>query len=148
MNNQDLNENGNAENSQIELQLSEQDNKLQDIIEILQIILVYLNDKSANQEDQEQILLIKHALVSLDSNMKKGNTLHKDSETSTQQSLNKIKQESQDLRAYCQQINQQLKKQNAILEEHFSLKGIAFQYLAIAILAAVTTVIGIRLFPR
>jgi hypothetical protein len=147
MNNHYLSRNSILENNQIELLLAEQDNKLQSIIEILQIILVNLNDKSNNQVEQEQILLIKNALINLGSNTKQANALHEESQSSTQQSLDEIKQENHNLRVYCQQIKQQLKKQDGVLEEHFSIKFIALQYWSIALIAAVATVIGIRFFP-
>jgi hypothetical protein len=146
MNNQYLKGNRILENNQIESLLVEQDNKLQAIIEILQIILVNLNDKSDSQENQEQILMIKQALLSIHSNTKQTNTSHQESQENTEQSLDIIKKENQDLRAHCQQIKQQLKKQDRVLEEHFSIKYIAIQYCSIALLAAVITVIGIKFF--
>jgi hypothetical protein len=48
MSNQHLN--STVENNKIEPLLTEQDNKLQAIVEILQIILVDLNEKTANQK--------------------------------------------------------------------------------------------------
>jgi predicted metal-dependent hydrolase len=146
MNTQHLNGNSILENNQIESLLVEQDNKLQAIIEILQIILVNLNDQSDNQENQEQILMIKQALLNIHSNNKQDSTSHKESQKNTEQSLDAIKKENQNLRAYCQQIKQQLKKQDGVLEEHFSIKYTAIQYCSIALLAAVATVIGINLF--
>jgi hypothetical protein len=144
MNNQYLNGNRILESNQIESLLVEQDNKLQAIIEILQIILVNLNDQSDNQENQEQILMIKQALLNIHSNNKQDSTSHKESQKNTEQSLDAIKKENQNLRVHCQYIKQQLKKQDGVLKEHFSIKYTAIQYCSIALLAAVATVIGIK----
>jgi hypothetical protein len=144
MNSQRLNGNRVLENNQVESLLAEQDNKLQAIIEILQIILVNLNDQSDNQKNQEEILIIKQALLEIHSNTKQASASHKESQKNTEQSLDEIKKENQNLRARCQNIKQQLEKQDGVLEEHFSIKYTAIQYCSIALLAAVATVIGIK----
>jgi hypothetical protein len=147
MNNQHLNGNSLSENSQIELRLVAQDNELQSINEILQAILVDSSKSSDNQKYQEQLLLIQHALVNIDSNNKQANTLHQEFQADIQQSLDAIKQENQDLRAYCQQIKQRLVNQDAVIKNHFSLKMLFFQYCLTMVLAITATVIGLRFFP-
>jgi hypothetical protein len=133
MNNQHLNGNSLSENSQIELRLVAQDNELQSINEILQAILVDSSKSSDNQKYQEQLLLIQHALVNIDSNNKQANTLHQEFQADIQQSLDAIKQ--------------RLVNQDAVIKNHFSLKMLFFQYCLTMVLAITATVIGLRFFP-
>jgi hypothetical protein len=146
MNNQNLNESNTSGNSKIELRLLAQNNKLQNITNILEVILIDLNEKPDSQKDQEQLLLTQRALFNLSSNSKRANALNQESQANTQQSLDAIKQENQNLQAYCKQIKQQLTQQDEIIQGNSGIKLLSFQCCS-ALLIATFTVVGIRFFP-
>jgi hypothetical protein len=128
---------------QIELVLTEQKYEIWAISQAVQAIVKSLPQESADSEQQKQLLIIQQMLVKIDSSLKESKKISQD----TNNSVKAIEQKNAESQKYYKNIKNQLDQQKKILDEHFSLKFMAFQYLLIALLSSFTTVLALKTFP-
>jgi hypothetical protein len=132
---------------QITQLLIEQKYEIGAIFQALQTIANSLPRELVDAEQQKQILIIQQILVKLysssEQNAGEGDKLRQ----TINDSLKVIQQENDESQENYRNIKNQLSQQKKILDDRFSPKFIAFQYLSIAFLSSFMTVLALKTFP-